>query len=104
VGLEQTDPERSVLLAMWDEGFIRRLAAVLAAQVTKLVIELIQKSPEMRVAPRLLSVPQAADYLGRSEQSIQHLIFRREIPVVRCGRRVHLDKVELDRWIERNKV
>jgi len=37
------------------------------------------------------------------EQSIQHLIFERELPVVRAGRRVHLDRKDLEAWIEKNK-
>ena len=51
----------------------------------------------------LLDVKQAAVYLGRTEQSIQHLIFARELPVVRVGRRVHLHRTDLDDWIEKNK-
>jgi len=56
-----------------------------------------------RVQPTLLNVKQAAVYLGRSEQAVQHLIFGRELPVVRVGRRVHLDRRDLDAWIEKNK-
>ena len=51
----------------------------------------------------LLNVKDAAVYLGRTEQSVQHLIFQRELPVVRVGRRVHLDRRDLDFWIEKNK-
>ena len=51
----------------------------------------------------LLNVKDAAVYLGRTEQSVQHLIFQRELPVVRIGRRVHLDRRDLDFWIEKNK-
>jgi len=36
-------------------------------------------------------------------QAVQHLIHRRELVVVRKGRRVHLDRGDLDRWIETNK-
>jgi excisionase family DNA binding protein len=50
----------------------------------------------------LLNVKQAAVYLGRTEQSVQHLIFQRDIPVVRMGRRVHLHRRDLDAWIEKN--
>jgi excisionase family DNA binding protein len=53
--------------------------------------------------PMLLSVKGAAIYLGRTEQAIQHLIFTHELPVVRVGRRVHLDRRDLDAWIEKNK-
>lgn len=56
-----------------------------------------------RILPALLTVKEAAVYIGRSEQAIQHLIFQRELPVVRAGRRVHLDRRDLDRWIENNK-
>ena len=55
------------------------------------------------VQPALLDVQDAAIYLGRSEQSIQHLIFKHELPVVRVGRRVHLHRRDLDYWIEKNK-
>jgi excisionase family DNA binding protein len=55
------------------------------------------------VQPALFSVKQAAVYLGRSEQSVQHLIFQKELPVVRIRRRVHLDRKDLDAFIERNK-
>jgi len=50
-----------------------------------------------------LNVKQAAVYLGRTEQSVQHLIFQRDLPVVRMGRRVHLHRRDLDNWIEKNK-
>jgi excisionase family DNA binding protein len=48
-------------------------------------------------------VKQAAIYLGRTEQSVQHLIFDHDLPVVRHGRRVHLHRSDLDAWIEKNK-
>jgi excisionase family DNA binding protein len=48
-------------------------------------------------------VKEAAVYLGRSEQSVQHLVFQKELPTVRVGRRVHLDKRDLESWIEQNK-
>jgi excisionase family DNA binding protein len=55
------------------------------------------------VEPVLLTVKQAGTYLGRSEQSVQHLIFQKDLPVVRVGRRVHLHRRDLDAWIEKNK-
>jgi excisionase family DNA binding protein len=51
----------------------------------------------------LLDVKQAATYLGRTEQALQHLIFQKDLPVVRVGRRVHLHRSDLDAWIEKNK-
>ena len=54
------------------------------------------------VQPTLFIVKEAAIYLGRSEHSVQHLIFQKDLPVTRGERRVHLDKRDLDVWIENN--
>lgn len=77
------------------------IAAQVAAQVKAELLAQLQAPP--RVQAVLLGVKDAAVYLGRSEQSIQHLIFSHELPVVRVGRRVHLDRRDLDAWIEKNK-
>jgi excisionase family DNA binding protein len=77
------------------------LAKALAGEVASLLkLELARMS---EVRPVLLDVKQAALYLGRSEQSVQHLIFEKDLPVVRKGRRVHLHRNDLDAWIEKNK-
>ncbi len=55
------------------------------------------------VEPRLLTVKQAAEYVGRSEQAVQHLISGGKVPSVRSDRRVFIDRHDLDRWIELNK-
>ena len=54
------------------------------------------------IQPALLTVKQAGDYLGRSEASIQHMIFDKELPVVRSDRRVRLRRADLDKWIDEN--
>ena len=83
---------------MFDEQFVTALAVQIAARI----------NPQMQrrngaTAARLLTVKKAAAYIGRTEQALQHFIHRREIVVVRKGRRVHLDRNDLDRWIEANK-
>jgi excisionase family DNA binding protein len=55
------------------------------------------------IAPRLLTVEQAAIYIGRSKASVQHMVAAGSLPVVRSDRRVFLDRQDLDRWIEQNK-
>ena len=62
----------------------------------------LPKSPSATSAP-LLSIKEAAAYLGRTPYSSQHLIADKAIPVVRVGRRVHLHRKDLDEWIEGNK-
>jgi excisionase family DNA binding protein len=77
-------------------------ASKVAERVEQQVIERLEHMAP-QIQPALLSVRDAATYLGRTEQSIQHLIFSQELPVVRVGRRVHLDRRDLDAWIEKNK-
>ncbi|HXB74298.1 MAG TPA: helix-turn-helix domain-containing protein [Candidatus Acidoferrales bacterium] len=52
----------------------------------------------------LLTPRQAGEYLGRTESAIRQLIFRKELPVVRIGRNVRLDRHDLDRIIDEFKT
>ena len=54
--------------------------------------------------PRLLSVNEGAAYIGRSPKALRHMIAAGAIPVVREGRRIYLDRSDLDQWIEMRKV
>ena len=91
---EETDMTNPSLL-MLAKAVATEVASILKAEGS------LRSAPALQ--PALLTVKQAAVYLGRSEQSIQHLIFQKELPVVRIGRRVHLDRRDLDAWIEANK-
>ena len=55
---------------------------------------------------RLYTLKEAARYLGRSEWGMRELIWGRAISVVRQdgGRKIYLDKVDLDNFIEKNKA
>jgi excisionase family DNA binding protein len=52
---------------------------------------------------RLLSVREAAEYLGRTQKALRHMVANGTIPAVREGSLVHLDRADLDRWIEMRK-
>jgi excisionase family DNA binding protein len=56
------------------------------------------------IAPRLLTVADAARYLGRTEKSIRHLVQRRKLASIRGDGRVMFDRVDLDAWIKRNRA
>lgn len=56
-----------------------------------------------KVFKRLYSIPEAAQYLGRSTWSVRRLVWSGELPEVRAGRRVHLDIKDIDAFIEMNK-
>jgi excisionase family DNA binding protein len=87
--------EASPAISILVKAVAEEVARMLKPEIAKLSISTIQ--------PALLDVKQAATYLGRSEQSIQHLVFNRDLPVVRVGRRVHLHRRDLDAFIEKNK-
>lgn len=54
--------------------------------------------------PRLLTVRQAAEYLGTTSATIYTKIWRREIPFIKLGRSVRLDIHDLDEMIARGRV
>src|SRR5262249_33271450 len=56
--------------------------------------------------PRLLTMEQAAEYMGRTKSAGEKLVFRNELPgcVVRRDRRVMIDRVALDSLIDADKV
>ncbi len=55
------------------------------------------------VKPRLMTVDQAAVYIGRTKEAVQHMISGSKLPSVRSDRRVFVDVLDLDAWIEDNK-
>jgi excisionase family DNA binding protein len=72
------------------ETLVSAIAEQVSAKVRAEISAHLERGAN-RVQPGLLTVKEAAIYLGRSEQSVQHLIFQKELPTVRVGRRVHLD-------------
>jgi excisionase family DNA binding protein len=55
------------------------------------------------VRPRLLTVDQAAVYIGRSKDAVQHMVSSGKVPTIRADRRVFIDVEDLDRWIREHK-
>ena len=74
----------------------------LARRVAVAVSDELGRAGSLRMQ-RLLTVEQAAKYLGRSKGSVQHMVASGVVPTVRSDRRVFLDVVDLDAWIERHK-
>lgn len=53
---------------------------------------------------RLLPLTEAANYLGRSVDSLRELIYAREFKILQRGNgKIWLDIRDLDAWIEANK-
>jgi len=73
---------------------------ILADAIAARVAARLRQSEE----PRLLTVKEAARYIGRTEKALWHMIAGGKTPVVREGSRVHLDRADLDLWIEMRKT
>ncbi len=83
---------------------IQEFVEQVASRVADKVGVKIRNDGHADSAPRrLLSMKQAASYIGRSQESVQHMISERRFPVVRSDRRVFVDVKDLDEWIEANK-
>jgi hypothetical protein len=52
---------------------------------------------------RLYTLPEGAEYLGRTVWGVRGLIWKGQLPVVQDGRRQFLDIKDLDSYIERSK-
>lgn len=83
---------------MSELSVIESLVELVAARVT-------EKLAVTGVAmPRLLSVAQAAIYLGRTEGAVRQLQVGGTLRVVKLDSRVQFDRKDLDQFIENSKV
>jgi excisionase family DNA binding protein len=92
---------------MFDQTFVDRLAQALVARI----IPQLQGGGNgsngngwKQPLKKLLTIKEAAQYIGRSETAVYRLVGRHQIPVVRNGRTLRFDRAELDRWVEADKV
>lgn len=53
---------------------------------------------------RLLSLEEAAQYLGMTEDAVRHKVYNRKIPTVKLDSRMRFDVQDLDRLIADNKI
>ena len=75
---------------------------LIAAKSSELMAESGRAAVELRA--RLLTVEDAALYVGRTKKAVQHIVASGKLPIVKADRRVFLDRKDLDEWIERNKI
>ena len=55
------------------------------------------------IQPRLLGVAAAASYLGATPWFIRSLVWERKVPFLRLGKRLLLDKADLDNFVSAQK-
>lgn len=61
-------------------------------------------SPQPAITPRLLTIRAAATYLSCSPWSVRELIWRRQLPKIKIGRRFCIAREDLDAWIDRQRA
>ena len=61
-------------------------------------------SPEPSLIPRLLRITEAAIYIGGTVWAVRQLIWNRELPHIRVGKRIVVDRGDLDKWIDRQRA
>jgi excisionase family DNA binding protein len=86
----------------WGELMLDALADKIAARLMQ--HRLAEPDGSRSGGPqRLLTIADAARYLGRTKAGINHLIHEGTLPTVRLDRRVFLDRKDLDALIEKTK-
>lgn len=58
----------------------------------------------VRLQKRLYSIPEAAQYLGRTPWAVREMIWAGKIRYVKDGKRILLDILDIDKWIEESKM
>jgi excisionase family DNA binding protein len=55
------------------------------------------------VGPRMFSIEKAAEYICVSVDVMRDMVREKKIPYVPNGRRYTIDRLDLDKWIEKSK-
>ncbi len=77
-------------------------ARLLELLAEKLATKLSQEPS--RLYPRLMTVDQAAVYLGRAWEDVARLAYSGSMPTVLVHDRVFLDRMDLEQWINDHKT
>ena len=52
---------------------------------------------------RYVNVPEAAEFLSLTEKAVRNLVFKRQVPFIRKGRRIRFRKSDLICWMEADR-
>jgi excisionase family DNA binding protein len=63
-----------------------------------------EKTPTPKKEIRLMTIKQAAEYLGTTPATLYTKIWRREIPFIKLGRSVRFDVKDLEELIDDSRV
>jgi excisionase family DNA binding protein len=61
-------------------------------------------NPKGHLRKRLYSVGEAAEYMGRSVNGLREMQWAGKLPYIKDGKKILFDIIDLDKWIEQNKI
>jgi excisionase family DNA binding protein len=56
--------------------------------------------PDSGIAPRLMTVAEAARYMGVAEGTVRRMVAGDKLPIVRIGRATRIDRLKLDKLLD----
>ncbi len=56
------------------------------------------------ISKRLYSINEASIYLGRSVWALREMLWAGKLPYIKDGRRILLDILDLEKWIDQHKI
>ena len=83
-------------MQVFDKEFISELAKAIAVEVAKI----LQKTP--KVAPRYLSLEQAAVYLDSTKDGVRGMARAKVFPIKKAGSRTFIDIHDIDAAMQEN--
>ena len=66
--------------------------------------ETANKNDIIRKQKRLYSIKEASVYLGRTVWAVREMIWAGKISYIKDGRRILVDILDMEKWIEQNKT
>ena len=78
---------------MFDQEFVKAIAKAVVQEIAEVGV----------IVPRLMSLEQAATYLGMSKVALKFKALDGQIPSVRADKKYRFDKQDLDAWIQSHK-
>jgi len=70
----------------------------------EILAELRRLNGQPAPAREIMSIPQAAEYLGQSEHTLREWVRMRKIPFSKVNGTIKFRKSKLDRWLDRNEI
>jgi excisionase family DNA binding protein len=74
-----------------------------ANQIANIVLSRLNRIITPAVAPRYLTVKQAAEYISHTKHSFEYLMSKNLFPVIKKDRLVLIDREDLDKFMLRHK-